>query len=98
MTRRLLTIALAAAILVACQGSRRATEADCAALLDRLVELELQERGFRDPALVARWRTEARAKFAPDLAACRGRRLPSSAFVCAGRATTTMQVAHDCLR
>jgi hypothetical protein len=89
---------LGAVVLVSCGRTRTATESDCAALLDRLVELELVERGFHDPALVARWRTGAQAKFAPELAACRGRRLPSSALACAARATTAEEVAHRCLR
>ena len=35
-----------------------ATPADCLGILDRLVELELKEQGFRDPALAPRWQSE----------------------------------------
>lgn len=98
MTRLRLLAALGALLLASCGRSKAATDADCAALFQRLVELELQERGFRDPALLERWRTEAQRKFAPALAACRGRRLPASALACAALATTAEEVAHRCLR
>ncbi len=98
MTRRLVPIALLAALVGSCGGSGRATDADCAALLDRLVELEAHEHGFQDPALVKRWRALARKNYASDLEACRGKRLPSSAMACAARAATAEEVAHACLR
>ena len=97
MIRRLLSVVLAAA-LASCGGNRRATGEDCAALLDKLVQLEAHEHGLQDPALVDRWRATAKAKYAPDLAACRGRRLPSSAMACAAQATTAEELAHHCLR
>jgi hypothetical protein len=89
---------LGAALVASCGGARPATEADCGALLDRLVELELAERGFHDPALLSRRQAEARTRFAPDLEACRGRRLPAAALDCATRAATAEAVAHGCLR
>jgi hypothetical protein len=86
------------ATLASCNGGRPATDADCSALLDRLVEIEAHERGFQDPALVDRWRAGARAKYAAELASCRGRRLQPSALGCAAKATTAEEVARRCLR
>jgi hypothetical protein len=86
------------AVAVSCRAGRPATEADCTALLDRLVELELRERGLQDPALGARWRAEARAKFTPELGACVGRRLPAGALDCAVKVTTAEEMAHRCFR
>jgi hypothetical protein len=98
MTHRLALLALLLAMALACRASHPATSAQCAALLDRLVELELQERGFHDPLLVDRWRNDARAKFAEELEACRGRPLPAKALDCAAHAKSAEEVAHRCLK
>ncbi len=49
---------LALALLVAAAGTschrERLTAQDCGLILDRITELELAERGFRDPELAAR--------------------------------------------
>ena len=52
-----------------------ATAADCRAILDRLVELELKEQGFHDPALVPRWQEELARRFDDDLRRCRAIRV-----------------------
>jgi hypothetical protein len=97
MMRRRVVAALICAVVASCSEARRAKEADCAALLDRLIELEAQEHGFQDQALVDRWRSAARTRYASELAACRGRRVPSSAHACAARVTTSEELAR-CLR
>jgi hypothetical protein len=84
-------------VLAACNG-QRATRQDCVEILDRIVELELRETGFRDPALVARKREELRKTFAPELARCTGRRLPKDALACVRNATSAEEVSHRCLR
>jgi hypothetical protein len=97
---RVTSVVFAAVALVtlgACSG-RRATEGDCQAILDRLVDIELREEGYMDPALSERWHATARTRFAAELAACRERRLPEGALACVARATTAEEVAHRCLR
>jgi hypothetical protein len=89
--------ALAVAALGAC-SRRPASESDCQAILDRLVDIELRERGYLDPALSERWHATARTRFAAEVAACRERRLPEGALACVARATTAEEVAHRCLR
>jgi hypothetical protein len=96
------TIALVALFLLfasatACDG-RRATREDCRQILDRLVDLELQERGFRDPALAARWRAQADAAHAAELAACEGQRIPRTALACVQAATNSEEISHRCFR
>lgn len=95
MKATLFTLAL---VIVAGCGNGRASRDDCAAILDRIVELELRERGFRDPALVARKREELRRTFAPELARCDGRRLPKDALACVHEARSAEEVSHRCLR
>ncbi len=102
MTRRWASAAALAALLAlvtgAACGGRRATAADCARILDRIVELELQERGYRDLALLERRRRELRRSHAPELQQCRGKRLRSDALLCVERATGTEEISHRCLR
>jgi hypothetical protein len=97
-----LTIALSALLLLsspasAC-GGKRATREDCRQVLDRLVDLELQERGFRDPALAVRWRAQAEVAHAAELAACEGKRIPRAALACVQSAKSSEEISHRCFR
>ncbi len=78
--------------------SHRATVEDCRAVLDRLVELELAESGFRDPALTDRWKGTLRARLAPTLVRCQGRRVPADLRSCLAAAHGAEEVTHRCLR
>lgn len=80
-----------------CSG-RRATAADCRSILDRIVELEIRERGFRDDALVARKREELATLFSAELRHCQGRTLPQGALACVREAKTSEAISHRCLR
>jgi hypothetical protein len=93
MRSRLLLLA----VLVA--GCRRhtTTAEDCGRILDRITDLELAERGFRDPALAARRRADVRARFAEELAACVGRSAGAGAMACVERARTAEEISHRCL-
>ena len=72
--RKRALVGLLAATVLASTGCHRHTAgaADCAAVLDRLVELELNESGYHDPVLRSRWQRDLARRFAPDLARCRG--------------------------
>jgi hypothetical protein len=76
----------------------RLTAQDCGRILDRITELELAARGFRDPALAARREAEMRSRFKSDLDACVGRRVSSDAMSCALAAPTTEDLSQRCLR
>ena len=84
-------------VLGACD-QRRADRKDCAEILDRIVEIELHERAFRDEALLRRKKEQLRQRFATNIAACEGRPLPAGAMACVHRAETTEELSHECLR
>jgi hypothetical protein len=94
---RATSIALALVWAAGC-GNGRATPRACLEIFDRIVELELREQGFRDPALLARKREQLRLAFAPDLERCHQRPLPTDALRCVRKATSTEEISHGCLR
>jgi hypothetical protein len=93
---------LAFALLLAGVGSgchqERMTSHDCGLILDRITELELVERGFRDPALAARRKGEMRSRLKGELDACVGRIVKRGAMACALTASTTEDLTQRCLR
>jgi hypothetical protein len=95
--RRLLCIAALVAGAAGCSGHPATTE-ECNAILDRIVELELHELGFRDPALEARKAAELRSALAPELRRCEGVRVRATAIECARHAKSAEEISHKCLR
>lgn len=91
--RRLLAITL---VLAAC--GETATADDCRVILERIVDLELREQGFVDPALTRRKQEEFARRYAADLARCEGLRLRPHARACVEVATSSEQISHVCLR
>jgi hypothetical protein len=75
-----------------------ATPHDCRAILDRLVEMELAESGFHDPALVPRWQNELAGRFESDLRRCRAIRVRDDLATCLRDAQNPEQVAHRCVQ
>jgi hypothetical protein len=96
--RRFLIGGLAAAILIvpAC-GRRAATEPDCRMVLDRMIDVELDESGFRDPVLRARSRENLGRRFSVDLERCKGLMIPKDLHICLASARTTEEIVHRCL-
>lgn len=86
-----------ALLLVTCR-SERASDADCAAILDRIVALELAEQGYRDPELTRRKQHEFAHRFAADVQRCHGLSLPPGARECVERAASVEELSHECLR
>jgi hypothetical protein len=82
--------------LVACSAPRAARE-DCERILDRIVDIELAERGYKDPMLQAIKRTEFRRKLDRELERCVGRKLRPEALRCVDGAKSVEALAHDCL-
>ncbi len=95
MPRHLALVLLLAPVL-ACRGEPASAE-DCRAILDRIVELELSEQGYRDPALTRMKQQSFARRFAADLSACEGVALPTGARECVAQATSAEQISHDCL-
>jgi hypothetical protein len=75
-----------------------ASAADCRAVLDRLVELELKESGYRDPALAPRWQQELARRFAADLRHCQALRVRDDLPGCLRVAENPEEIAHRCLK
>ena len=106
MTRRRMGFAMplfCAACIIASAGAAscvrsRATARDCDAILDRIVELEFQERGFRDAVLLDRKQREMRAALSSQLKECQGKPLKSGALACVSAAKSTEVISHECLR
>lgn len=86
-----------AALLTTC-NLERATAADCAEILDRIVALELAEQGFVDPELTRRKQAEFTRRYAAELQRCEGLALPPGALECVRQAPSTEHVSHVCLR
>lgn len=84
-------------MLAACTG-KGASADDCRFILDRIVDLEIRERGFRDDVLVARKREELATLFAADLRHCQGRNLPKAALECVRAAKNSEEISHRCMR
>lgn len=99
MTRTLAAVVCAGVCLcaAACEGER-ATQAQCKAIFDRIVEIELEEQGFRDPLLASRHKAELGARYRAEVAACAGRRISADALQCVAKAKTTEELSHHCLR
>jgi hypothetical protein len=101
MRRRssLTLLGLLAATTLLSSGCHRhaASAADCASILDRLVEMELSESGYRDRVLRARWQEELERRFAPDLEHCRGLAVRDDLNKCLASARTSEEVTHRCL-
>jgi hypothetical protein len=100
--RRLLVPAFAlvaaAATATACRLDRhRATPAECQEIFGRLVTLEMEEQGFRDPVAVARVSQRLGRDLAPAVAACEGRRLAAAALSCVRQARRAEEITHVCL-
>jgi hypothetical protein len=76
----------------------RATPSDCAAILDRLVDLELSESGYRDPVVRARWQDDLRQRFSPDLEHCRKMTVPDDLVSCLATTNGAEDLTHRCLR
>ncbi|HEX3902843.1 MAG TPA: hypothetical protein VH853_08320 [Polyangia bacterium] len=97
--RRMLSLA-ALAGLSTMGGCHRhpASAADCRAILDRLVEMELIEQGFHDPALVPRWQDELARRFDADLRRCGTIRVGDELDTCLRRAQNPEEIAHQCVK
>jgi hypothetical protein len=76
-------ISLVLVVVVGCGcNPHPASTGECEAILQRLVELELSEPGYRDPVLLTLWQQDLVRRFAPYLDRCRGREVPNSLRDC----------------
>lgn len=76
---------------------RKATRADCEAVVDKNVELQLKALGVVDPAVVGKRREEMRASMHDDIDKCVGKRVTDSMMSCVKSAETAEKI-DKCLR
>lgn len=93
MRRLLLTCALLC--LAGC--GRKATRADCEAVVDKNVEVKLKADGIVDPATVEKRKEELRASLKEDIDQCVGKRVTDGMLNCVQNAETPEQI-DKCLR
>ena len=80
-----------------CAGKPASAE-ECSEIFERIVDNELREKGFRDPALFRRKKESLREAYAADLRRCVGRTLPKNAMACVRSALSNEDLSHKCLR
>ncbi len=93
----ILPMVLTTWLLSGCSNEGASME-QCRAIFDRLVSVELEEMGFRDPTLAGLTRSELSARYQTEIAECVGRRLPPHAMSCVMAANNAETVSHECLR
>ena len=97
MTRARTWIGFVLTLCVQSCTRERASEQQCHAIFDRIVEIELEEMGFRDAALTARRKDELRARHQTAVRGCIGLQMSASAMTCVATAKTTEELSHKCL-
>ncbi len=92
----LISVAVAVGVTVSWNTSTSASAEDCELIFARLVVLELEEMGYRDPALVTLRQRELAQQFEEQLAACEGRAIPAHALTCVREAPSAEALSHGC--
>lgn len=87
-----------ASVLLCLAGcGRKATRADCEAVVDKNVEVKLKADGLTDPSLVAKRKEELRESLKDDIDKCVGKRVTDGMMACVKNAETAEQI-DKCLR
>ncbi len=81
---------LVAATLLAC--GRKATDADCAFIVDRYVEVELASLKVTDAKVIEQRKVEMRRDLKEELRTCPGKRVTASMLECVKRASTNAEL------
>jgi hypothetical protein len=88
--------ALAALPLLAGCG-HRATEADCAFILDRNVEVQMKSMHISDPVAIDKRKQEIQTELKGELQGCIGKRITDGMLACVARAQTAADI-DGCMR
>ena len=88
-------LVFAALVMIGC--GRRATQADCETILDRMVVVKLKQKNITDPASVEKMQGDLRKDAESDFPSCVGRRITDSAMECIKKADTQEAIVK-CLR
>jgi len=91
-------VAAAAAILLAAAcGQRKATEADCQLIVDRLVEVEMRAMNTTDADTILRKQESIRGGMKEEMKDCVGRAVSNRMMDCVKKAESTEKVMA-CIR
>jgi hypothetical protein len=99
--RSLTRVARGAACALACIAGlagcgRKATEADCAAIIDRNVEVQMKKMNISDQAAIAKKQQEIKGQFSESMKGCVGRRITDSMMACV-KAAPTVEAIDACM-
>jgi hypothetical protein len=89
---------LGACVVLSVAGcGRKATRADCEAVVDKNVEVRLKADGITDPPTVQKRKDELRASLKDDIDKCVGKHVTDGMLTCVNHAETAEQI-DKCLR
>jgi hypothetical protein len=91
------TVCMAVGLLSACQ-KKLATEEDCQVILDRIIEIEAQKKGFHDLAFVSLKKADFKVRLAKDLNGCIGLSIGQDFASCLRDVSSSEQLSEQCLR
>ncbi len=94
---RTLAVVVLSLSLCAVACGRKATRADCEAVIDRNVAVQLKAMNIADPALIAKKQDELRTQLRGEIDACIGKRVTDGMMTCVKAAETPEQV-DKCMR
>ena len=94
--RRALCFSVVAFAVVLGGCGRKATEADCSAILDRNVEVQMKKMNINDPASITKKQADIRGQFSESLKGCVGRRITDSMMQCV-RTADTVDAIDACM-
>jgi len=87
-------IVAAVALLAGC--GRKATEADCNAIVDRNVEVQMKKMNITDPTAISKKQQDIRAQFSESLKGCVGRRITDNMMQCV-KTADTVEAIDQCM-
>ena len=87
--------AVAALALIAC--GHRASDADCAFILDRNVEVQMRAMHITDPVAIDKRKKEIQTELKSQLDGCVGKRITDAMMACVARAQTA-EAIDGCMR
>jgi hypothetical protein len=94
-TRTLVAVLSLSALALGC--GRKATRADCEAVIDRNVAVQLKAMNIGDPALIAKKQDELRTQLSGEIDTCIGKRVTDGMMTCVKAAETPEQI-DKCMR
>jgi len=83
------------ASLAAC--GRKASDADCAFILDRNVEVQMKAMHISDPVMIDKRKKEIQTELKGQLQGCIGKRITDGMLACVARAQTAEDI-DACMR